>query len=293
MKKLIIALLLSIQSIKTDNLSFLDFLHSIYKKDGYTGEIDHNLTRSRKMTEDEPNTIKVAVIELSSNPDFNHVAMNILTAAKSPDFAGIIMYVDNYGGPAGPYSYIHDLVKRAAATKPTVALIRGGAASGGYLVVSATNYIIASSLANIGSVGVVQEIHKHKNVKLDGDVKADLEIEVFSAGQYKTVTHPYTKSLTDEDKENIKQDLDSIYKQFIAIVAENRNLNIDEYATWAEGRVFKAAQAKQVGLIDEIGTMFEAEDKIIELVRHKSPDGNPDLKVSPVFFSERPDEDKK
>jgi len=76
-------------------------------------------------------------------------------------------------------------------------------------------------------------------------------------GTYKAIGDPFV-DLTTQDKELLQGVLDDSYQQFIADVARMRKLALTNSAVWADGKVFSGNQAKQVGLIDEVGSAYTA-----------------------------------
>jgi protease-4 len=163
------------------------------------------------------------------------------------------------------------LIKKTSTKKPVVALVAGWANSCGYMIASAADYIFAHSFSELGCIGVVQELAKYKEVKVTGNVEAKMDVELFTAGQFKAIFNAY-KELSDEDRAHIQEGIEKGYQQFLNLVSQNRNLERNEYKNWAEAKIFIAPQALELGLIDEIGTIFEAEAKILELIRQRNPD---------------------
>lgn len=226
---------------------------------------------------------QVAVIYISNEPDFKQLAINLTEAAKNNEIMAILLMIDNSGGNVGTFSLIHDLVKKIRTIKPVVSLITGGAYSCGYMLASATDYIIAPSGSEIGCIGTIVEIQRWKDAKKTGDIEATLGVEIFHGGEFKAISNPYNE-LTDKDRDYIQSIAEQSYDYFLKVVAENRNLSLENYKEWAEGKIFIASKALKLGLIDEIGTIFEAEDKIIELIRQKNPDSAFDKEMIQLAF---------
>ena len=245
------------------------------------------LTRIFNQAEPEKAPIKpkVALISLPNQLNFRATEFDLIDMAKNNEIAAIIFLVDNSGGAASDFAALHDLIARIKKTKPVVALVNGVAFSAGYKVISPANCIIAHSGSSIGSIGAYMEIRRFKNTKLNGDLKADMESELFSAGEYKALWHPYAKELTDEQRAYIENELDKLYESFVQSVAENRDLSKENSDEWAQGKVFQAPEALALGLIDEIGTYFDAETKILELLRQRSPDVIYDNEITPVVIA--------
>lgn len=206
-------------------------------------------------------------IPLDSNTNLKDFGSLLWQTAKDEKCYGILLLIDNSGGAAGVYSYLHDMVRRIRKIKPVVALITGNAVSGGYWVASAADYIIAQSASDIGSIGVYREIQCWSDVHIEsGAYKAKMSAYVLTAGKYKAVASPY-KELSKEDEAYLQEEIEKTYQAFLASVAFDRNLDVARADEWADGKTFIASEALKLKLIDEIGTRFEAEDKLTALMR--------------------------
>jgi protease-4 len=170
--------------------------------------------------------------------------------------------------------------------KPVVSLIAGSALSCGYLIASASDYIIAPSCGDIGNIGVLQMIQRFENPKIASDIVAGLDMKVFQAGEFKTLTNPYSKKLSENDKKYIQDELNKVYKQFLLLVAHNRGLHVKNHKVWADGRIFIPSEAISLGLIDKIGTAFEAEEKLCELIRKKNPAQTYADSIETIFYGD-------
>jgi protease-4 len=214
----------------------------------------------------------IAYISIPEDPDFYAIARQLVAATKNPAIDGAILLINNLGGNLGAYCVIHDLIKKLSETKPVVGVIGAYAFSCGYLLASATNFIFAHAASGIGSIGVVSTVQRYKNPKVKNDtIEADLQIEVMRAGEFKGLYDQYAPDLTEPQKKAIGDELDESYALFIELVAQNKKLNKDDYRKWAEGRTFLLQKAQEFGLIDERGTIFDAEEKVRELVIAQHP----------------------
>lgn len=257
MKKIIAVLLLA--SVTT-NVFGMEYLKNLFQS---------NVVPAQS-SQTKPIKARIEVISLIDPIDFQQASLNLIATAKNNKIAGIILIIHSGGGPAGSFSVLHDLIKRISTIKPVIALVAGCACSGGYLIASAADYIFAHSFSEVGSIGVIIEATKFKNAEVTGDVKAKIDVELFTAGKFKGLFNPY-KTLSEEDRAYIQKMIEADYRQFLMLISKNRNLNIDEATKWADAKIFNAPEALELGLIDEIGTIFDAECKILELVRQRNP----------------------
>lgn len=215
-------------------------------------------------------TPRVALLEITNYVNFRELIFQLMSIQQEPSIAGVIFVIDNYGGAVGNFSVIHDMIKALSVEKPTLALIVGQALSGGYLVASATNHIIAHSMCEIGSIGVLMEITKYHNARCKDDaLHADMDKEILSAGEYKTLTHPFSQALNPKQRNYMNTNLERLYGQFKQLVANNRNLELDQSHVWAEGKIFDATTALNLGLIDAVGTIFTSKKIILDLIQSK------------------------
>lgn len=228
---------------------------------------------------------KVAIITIDDNMNFIELQYNLISIAKNESIKGIILFVSCGGGSTSEFGVIHDLIKRIDKEKPIVCFIERSM-SAGYLISSACRYIIATSMADIGSIGVIWHFDKHKNVKVTYKYKkADLVSTVFTAGKYKAATSNIYHELTKEEKNYLNERCLKTYESIIKKIANNRKISLEKASHWAEGKVFEASEALDLKLIDQIGTMFDAEEKIIYLINEKDPEVNYNSEIEPIFFN--------
>ncbi len=219
-----------------------------------------------------PRAPRIAFIAINDEIKFFQVAQHLVNVAKNPTFDGVILVINNNGGSLGAFSVIHDLIKKVNKSKPIIAVVGQGALSCGYLIASATQYIFAHTLSDIGAIGVIRQISRYKQAKIkENDLEAEMQVNLLYAGEFKVDTHVFAKDLSDEQKKVLQDNLNFVYGKIVDMVAENRNLKRDTYKVWAEGKKFLAPRALELGLIDQIGTIFDAEEKVRELVVKKNP----------------------
>ncbi len=220
------------------------------------------------------NSIKprIGVFHITNDMNQYTTLKNLVLASKDNSIHGILLSVNHYGGAASILSAVRDLIKTISLKKPVIALVIGSAASGGYYMTCAANYIVVTEMAHMGSIGVLREVHKYSNVKINKDIKAHDKIEVLRAGKYKAAGHQYTSELTEEDRKYMQHEIDAIYKIFLANVANDRNLSLENEDQWANARLFTGAEAVEVGLADQVGTLFDFEKKMMEYLRSIKPD---------------------
>lgn len=176
---------------------------------------------------------------------------------KNSNIKAVIVEIDSYGGYPVASEEIMNALKRM--TKPTIAVIREGAASGAYLIASGADRIYASEMSDVGGIGVTMSYldYSQKN-KQEGIIYQEL-----SSGKFKDTGDP-DKDLTTEEKELRMRDVKILHEAFIKRVAENRKLDIEKVEKLADGSTMLGKAAKESGLIDEIGDIYDAEEWIKE-----------------------------
>jgi protease IV len=188
---------------------------------------------------------------------------NIRKCFENKDIKAILIKMECPGGYAGTSEAIFSEIralKNQYSTKPIVTLVENIAASGGYYIASATDYIIAPASAFIGSIGAyigvpqVKEFIEKYNIKYD----------IIKSGAYKTSGSPFT-DITQEQRQQLQTLTDSCYKQFTKDVSNRRALSLNDTKKWADGKIFTGDQALELKLIDEIGSFSTAIKTIKDL----------------------------
>ncbi len=168
---------------------------------------------------------------------------------------GVLLWVDSPGGSAEASDLIHREVVRVKEKKPVVAYFGEVAASGGYYVATHVDSIVAQPLSITGSIGVVSARLLAREL-LD---KVGIRTEVLRTGPHADLFSPH-RALTDDERALLNRELDAFYDSFVGLVAEGRGRSIEEIEPLARGRVWLAAEAHRLGLVDELGGMDSALD---------------------------------
>src|SRR3990170_3595593 len=176
-----------------------------------------------------------------------------LTQRDKLALVGIVLRIDSPGGAVGPSQEIYREVLKTTEGKKVVASMGGLAASGGYYIASAANRIFANPGTITGSIGVIMAFSNFEELMK----KLGLKTTVIKSGKFKDVGSP-VRELTEEERKILQNVSDDIHGQFIEAVAKGRNLKIESVKELADGRIFSGRQAKESGLIDELGTLEDA-----------------------------------
>ena len=166
---------------------------------------------------------------------------------------GVVLRIDSPGGAVAPSQEIYDAVWRLRARKPVVASLGNVAASGGYYVASAADVVVADPGTLTGSIGAIMEV---QNVATLAE-KVGVSQTVVKSGRFKDVGQPL-RAVTDEERVLLQRMVDDVLGQFIDAVARGRGMEAGRVRALADGRLYSGAQARDVGLVDELGGLADA-----------------------------------
>ena len=160
----------------------------------------------------------------------------------------IVVRLTSPGGAVSQYGLASSQLERLKqAGLRCVVCVDTVAASGGYMMASVADKIIAAPFAIIGSIGVVAGIPNFHRVLQ----KHEVDYHLFTAGKYKRTVTPFSE-VTDEGKQKLQDDLTAIHEAFKQLIKDGRpDVDIEEVAT---GEYWLASKAKEKGLVDEIMT---------------------------------------
>ena len=172
----------------------------------------------------------------------------IRAARRSRRVRGVLLHVDSPGGSALASDRIHHELEQLAKEKPVVAYLSDVAASGGYYLAAAAHEIVAQPTTITGSIGVVA-------ARFSADAlleKLGITSSTVQRGARAHLVDPLAP-LSPSDRVAIERELDSVYTAFLSVVARGRKRPIDEVRGVAEGRVWTGADARERGLVDQLG----------------------------------------
>lgn len=182
-----------------------------------------------------------------------YMSDQLAQAVDDPSVKAIVLRVNSPGGTVAASEELAQYVKDCP--KPVIVSIGDVGASGAYMLASQSDEIWAMPGSAVGSIGVIAEIPNVSGL-LD---KVGVEFQVITAGKYKDAGSPY-REMTDEEKSLIQGEVDEAYDQFIDIVADGRDMPRSEVETLATGWAWSGETAKELGLIDKLGTYEDALD---------------------------------
>ena len=174
---------------------------------------------------------------------------------RSGAVRAVVVRVNSPGGGVAASQEIYEALRkfRTNTRKKVVVSMATVAASGGYYVACGADRIFANPGSITGSIGVIAEWYNY------GELLrwAKLQEVVFKSGEFKD-SGSGSRPLTDAEKVYFQSLIDNMYGQFVSAVAGNRKLDVARVRKLADGRVFTGQEAKNNGLVDELGTLQDA-----------------------------------
>jgi len=180
--------------------------------------------------------------------------------AEKSHIKGVLLVVNSPGGAVAPSIEMALAIKRLKKNKPVVAYASGIMASGSYYASIYSSKIIANPGAMIGSIGV---IFQSPNFKELAD-KIGIKEQTIKVGKFKQIGTP-TREWLPHEREELETMINDTYDMFVEDVANARGLDINKSSDYADAHVFTARMAKDVGLIDEVGSIYTATKEIEKL----------------------------
>lgn len=175
---------------------------------------------------------------------------------ESETVKAVVVRINSPGGAIGPSQEVFEQIKRVRAAGKKVIISMGAlAASGGYYIASAGDKIVANSGTITGSIGVIMQ-----NFGVERVLKTlNIQPRTITSGKYKDAGTPF-REMTSEDRDYLQSLADQMYEIFLKDIAEARGMPLEKVRTLAEGKIYAGAQAKELGLVDELGNLYVAID---------------------------------
>lgn len=180
-------------------------------------------------------------------------------AEADEEVKAIVLRVDSPGGTVTGSAQIHEYL-RDEVTKPVVVSMANVAASGGYYISTAAEYVMARRETITGSLGVILTVYNIDEL-LD---EYGVDVISVTSGPNKSIGSPWAE-LTAEQQAILQSNIDETYTQFVDVIVEGRELEDAFVREIADGRIYTGNEALELGLIDEIGNFEQAKQKAADL----------------------------
>lgn len=205
---------------------------------------------------------KVAVVDIEGViTDSIEINEQIAALAKRDDVKVVVLRINSPGGGVAPSQEIYREVSKLRDIKKVVVSMGAVAASGGYYIAAAADWIVANPGTITGSIGVIMEF-----VNIEGLFdKLGLKGNVIKSGKFKDVGSPL-RDMEKEEREMLQGLIDDVHRQFVEAVAAGRSMELSEISKIADGRIILGEKALEIGLVDSLGNLSDAIDLAAELV---------------------------
>ena len=185
--------------------------------------------------------------------------------AKDDNVKAVVLRVNSGGGSANASEQIWHAIKQLKEKKPIVVSMGGAAASGGYMISAAANYIIAEPTTITGSIGIFGLIPNFSGLVTD-------KLGVTFDGVKTNKFTDYEQQLVlgkenSQEMRYVQSYVDRGYINFLDIVADGRKMKRDEVDSIGQGRVWLATDAVKIKLVDQLGSLDDAVKKAAELAK--------------------------
>ncbi|SMC33602.1 protease-4 [Cellulophaga tyrosinoxydans] len=178
---------------------------------------------------------------------------SLIKAREDEDVKAIVLRVNSPGGSALTSDIIWREIELTKAIKPVIVSMGDVAASGGYYIAAGADKIFAESTTITGSIGVFGTIPNAS------ELAEKIGINAEQVGTNKnSVDYSLFEPMTDAFRNTVQEGVENTYSTFLSRVAQGRNMTVAEVDSVAQGRVWSGVDAKNLGLVDEIGGLDDA-----------------------------------
>ena len=194
------------------------------------------------------------LIEGPINGSTRKLVLKALKQVEEREYPSLLLRIDTPGGTVGDSQEIHGALLRLREKGCHVVASFGNiSASGGVYVGVAAEKVIANPGTITGSIGVILRGNNLSKLL----ERIGIRFETVKSGVFKDILSP-DRALSNEERELLQSLIDSSYNQFVEAVAQGRQLSTEKVREFADGRVFTGSQAKELGLVDELGDEDDA-----------------------------------
>lgn len=181
-------------------------------------------------------------------------ASMIAKVRKDPSVKAVVLRVNSPGGSVLASEKIKAELDLLREKCPVIASYGSYAASGGYWISANSDYIFSNATTLTGSIGVFSMIPD-----LGGTVKDKLHVNITPVNSNKhSDMYSMMRPLNNAEVAYMQQSVNSIYNKFTSLVAAGRDMTVEDVDKIAQGRVWTGAEALEIGLVDQIGTLEDA-----------------------------------
>lgn len=194
----------------------------------------------------------------------SRVKEELTKASDDHHVKAVVLRINSPGGTVTASDIIHHEITQFKEKRqvPVIACIMDVGTSGAYYVAMGSDYVVAHPSSITGSLGVIMVTLNAAGLL----EKVGIEANTVTSGDKKDMGSPF-RSMTEEERQIFQGIIDFFHGRFVQVIDEGRgNLTQAEVRQMADGRIYSTEQAKQLGLIDDIGYLDDA----IELAKQRA-----------------------
>ena len=189
----------------------------------------------------------------SSNIQDKYMVDQIEKLRKDKEIKAVVFRINSGGGSAYASEQIWKAITDLKAEKPVVVSMGDLAASGGYYIACNADKIVAQPTTLTGSIGIFGAIPSFEGTAKKLGISTD-EVKTNEFSDFGNITRPFN----DRESQLLQTMIERGYDLFLTRCAEGRDMPKDSMELYAEGRVWTGNQAKEIGLVDELGGIERA-----------------------------------
>jgi protease-4 len=179
---------------------------------------------------------------------------------ESGNIRGVVLRIESPGGAIAPTQELFRELVRLKEVKPVVTSMGTVAASGGYYLSCATDWIVCSPGTITGSIGVIMEF-TYLGELLE---KIGVGTRTIKSGRFKDTGNP-SREMTPEEEKLLQELVMDAHAQFVEAVLARRPVEESSVRPYFDGRILTGRQALEIGLVDELGNINDALAKVSEM----------------------------
>jgi protease-4 len=198
---------------------------------------------------------RVAIVDVHGViSNSSEVTRQLRKYAEDGSIPAVVVHVDSPGGGAAASQEIYEeMNKLREAGKKVVVSMGSVAASGGYYISCAADTIVADPATLTGSIGVIFQFPIAEQLMR----KIGIRYEVVKRGEVKDIGS-IDRAMTERERASLQSVVDDTYEQFVGAVVDGRGLDKEKVLRIADGSVYTGKQAQELGLVDEMGNLYDA-----------------------------------
>jgi protease IV len=194
--------------------------------------------------------------------DSRNIVRQLSEYRHNPSIRGILLRIDSPGGAVAPAQEIYNEIMKLRGEHKTVYASMGTvAASGGYYIACAADYVLANPGTLTGSISAVMAFNNVEELAKKIGVKPD----IIKSGKYKDVGSPL-RSMKPEERKLLQNVVDDVHLQFVQAIVKGRGLALAEVSAIADGRIMTGQQALKLKLVDELGGLEKTKDLLAKKI---------------------------